>query len=74
LQVVVRVGSYAALPDGEPKRYCQAKTLSPFRLKRQKCGLLTLVDYIGDNFIWGSKQYISLWRSTTKFRVTVKIE
>lgn len=64
MQVVVRVGSYAALPDGEPKRYCQAKTLSPFRLERQKCGLLTLVDYIGDNFIWGSKQYISLWRST----------
>ena len=25
--------------------------------------LLKLVDFIGESFVWGSKQYISLWRA-----------
>jgi len=29
---------------------------------RHDYSLLKLVDFIGENFVWGSKQYISLWR------------
>jgi hypothetical protein len=51
------------LPDGEPKPYFQRRHLSSFVLEKNKCVLLNLVDYIAAKFIWGSKQYITLWCS-----------
>ena len=62
LQVQIKVASYFALSDGEPIRYCHRATLPLLVFDRQNCGLLKLVDYIGSKYIWGSKQYLTLWR------------
>jgi hypothetical protein len=63
LEVYFKVGSYFTLPDGETKRYYQRRHLPSFVVDRDKCVLLNLVDDIGAKCIWGSKQYITLWRS-----------
>jgi hypothetical protein len=63
LEMFIKVGSYFAIPDGEPKRYYQRRHLLSFIVDRDKCVLLTLIDYIGAKCIWGSKQYITLWCS-----------
>jgi hypothetical protein len=36
--------------------------LSSFVVDKDKCVLLNLIDYVGAKCIWGSKQYITLWR------------
>jgi hypothetical protein len=54
LEVFIKVGSYFALPDGEPKRYYQRRHLSSFVVDMDKCVILTLIDYIGAKCIWGS--------------------
>jgi hypothetical protein len=63
LKVFIKVGSYFALSDREPKRYYQRRHLPSFVVNIDKCLLLNLVDYIDAKYIWGSKQYITLWRS-----------
>jgi hypothetical protein len=62
VEAFIKIGSYFTLPDGEPKRYYQRRHLPSFVLEKNKCALLNLVDYIGAKIIWGSKQYITLWR------------
>jgi hypothetical protein len=47
LEVFIKVGSYFALLDGEPKHYYQRKQLPLFVVDRDKCVLLNLIDYIG---------------------------
>jgi hypothetical protein len=63
LKVFIKVGSYFALSDREPKRYYQRRHLPSFVVNIDKYLLLNLVDYIDAKYIWGSKQYITLWRS-----------
>jgi hypothetical protein len=46
LEVIIKVGSYFALSNGEPKHYCQRTTLTLFVVDRHKCVLLNLIDYI----------------------------
>jgi hypothetical protein len=55
LEVFIKVGSYFALSDGEPKHYYQRTALPSFVVDRNKCVLLNLIDYIGIKYIWGSK-------------------
>jgi hypothetical protein len=62
VEAFIKIGSYFTLSDGEPKRYYQRRHLPSFVLEKNKCALLNLVDYIGAKIIWGSKQYITLWR------------
>jgi hypothetical protein len=62
VEAFIKIGSYFTLPGGEPKRYYQRRHLPSFVLEKNKCALLNLVDYIGAKIIWGSKQYITLWR------------
>jgi len=50
------------MPDGGPKTYRKRETLTTI-VDSHDYSLLKLVDFIGENFVWGSKQYISLWRA-----------
>jgi hypothetical protein len=59
LHVVIEVGSYFALLDGESKRYCRSYTLQPLVLERSNCVLLNLINDVGAKCMWGSKQYIT---------------
>ena len=36
--------------------------------------LLQLVDFIGESFLWGSKQYISLWRALEDDSIEIKTD
>jgi hypothetical protein len=45
-----------------PKTYRRRETLTTF-VDSHDYNLLQLVDFIGESFVWGSKQYISLWRA-----------
>jgi hypothetical protein len=63
LKVVVKVRSYFSLVDGEPKRFCGRRTLHPLTVDMHSFSLLQLANHIAKTFSWGSKQYISLWRS-----------
>ena len=56
------VRAHWSLPDGGPKTYRKRETLTT-TVDRHDYSLLKLVDFIGENFVWGSKQYISLWRA-----------
>jgi hypothetical protein len=64
LSVVVRMSSYLSLPDGGAKAYSKRKTLSPIIVDSSSYVLLQLINHIVENFVWGSKQYISLFCAT----------
>ena len=36
--------------------------------------LLQPVDFIGESFLWGSKQYISLWRALEDDSIEIKTD
>ena len=56
------VRAHWSLQDGGPKTYRKRETLTT-TVDRHDYSLLKLVDFIGENFVWGSKKYISLWRA-----------
>jgi hypothetical protein len=60
VEVFIKIDSYFALSNGEPKRYYQRSHLPSFVLERNKCALLNLIDYIGAKIIWGSKAIYKL--------------
>jgi hypothetical protein len=64
LSVVVKMSSYFSLPDGETKTYSRRKTLTSIIVDASSYGLLQLINYIAEHFMWGSKQYISLFRGS----------
>jgi hypothetical protein len=64
LSVVVKMSSYFSLPDGETKAYSRRKTLTSIIVDASSYGLLQLINYIAEHFMWGSKQYISLFRGS----------
>nr|ABA99075.1 hypothetical protein LOC_Os12g38980 [Oryza sativa Japonica Group] len=63
LKLVVRVGSFFSLPDEGPKTYMEGKTLPTQLVDMHNYDLLELVNFIAEHFIWGSKQYMTLWCS-----------
>ena len=62
LNIVVRVGSFFSLLDGGPKTWMQGKTLPTQTVDIHSYSFLQLVDFIAEHYMWGSKQYITLWR------------
>ncbi len=72
LQLVVRVESFLSLPDGGPKQYLQGKTLPTQNIDMHKYDLLQVVNFIAEHYTWGSKQYVSLWRSLDDGFVEIK--
>jgi hypothetical protein len=74
LKIVVRVASYFSLPDGGPKRYCNMGKLPPWFVEMGNYSLLQLVDDIAKHSIWGSKQYITIWRECSDDEACVEIK
>jgi hypothetical protein len=64
LSVVVKMRSYFSLRDGGPKTYYRKETLSPFIAGANSCGLIQIIDHIAEHFMWGSKQYVTLYGSS----------
>ena len=62
LNIVVRVGSFFSLLDGGPKTWMQGKTLPTQTVDIHSYSFLQFVDFIAEHYMWGSKQYITLWR------------
>lgn len=62
LELVVSVHSFFSLPDNGPKTWFQRRTLPTKVVDLNSFGLLQLVDFIAEHCLWGSKQYITLWR------------
>jgi hypothetical protein len=64
LSVVVKMSSYFSFSDRGPKAYSRRKTLSSIIIDASSYELLQLINYIAEHFMWGSKQYISLFRGS----------
>ena len=62
LQLIVRVRSFFSFPDGGPKTWSQGRTLPALNVDTHNYGLLQLVDFIAEHYLWGSKQRLTLWR------------
>jgi len=62
MSLVVRVLSFFSLPDGGQKSWQQGRTLPTQVVDMHSFDLLQLVNFTAEHYIWGSKQYISLWR------------
>ena len=62
LNLVVRIRSFFSLSDGGPKTWMQGKTLPTQTVDIHSYSFLQLVDFIAEHYMWGSKQYITLWR------------
>ncbi|RLN28966.1 hypothetical protein C2845_PM05G16770 [Panicum miliaceum] len=62
IKLIVMVRAYWSLPDWGPKTYRKRETLTT-TVDGRDYSLLKFVDFIGENFVWDSKQYISLWRA-----------
>jgi hypothetical protein len=69
---LVRVRSFFSLPDSGPKTLWQDRTLSTKVVGTNSFGLLQLVDFIAEHCLWGSKQYITLWRDLENDFVKIK--
>ena len=63
LNLVVRVLSFFSLPDGGPKSWQQGRILPTQVVDMHSFNVLQLVNFIAEHFMWGSKQYITLWRA-----------
>jgi hypothetical protein len=59
MNLVIRVRSFFSLPDEGPKLWMQGKTLPTQSVDIHGCGVLQLVDFIAEHYMWGSKQYIT---------------
>ncbi|EEE58587.1 hypothetical protein OsJ_09914 [Oryza sativa Japonica Group] len=55
-----------------PKQYLQGKTLPTQNIDMHKYDLLQVVNFIAEHYTWGSKQYVSLWRSLDDGFVEIK--
>ena len=49
--------------DGGPKSWRLGRTLPTQVVDMHSFDLLQLVNFIAEHYMWGSKQYISLWRA-----------
>ncbi|TVU25174.1 hypothetical protein EJB05_27659, partial [Eragrostis curvula] len=59
--------------DGKPKKYCSIKPFSLY-VEKSTYSLVKLVDCIGEKVLWGSKQYVSLWRSLPDAYVEIRTD
>jgi hypothetical protein len=72
LELLVRVHSFFSLPDGGPKSWLQGRTLPSQVVDMHNYGLMWLVDFVAEHYMWGSKQYISLWRDLETDSIEIK--
>lgn len=74
LKLVVRVGSFFSLLDEGSKTYMEGKTSPTQLVDMHNYGLLELVNFIAEHFIWGSKQYMTLWCSMDGDSVEITLD
>jgi hypothetical protein len=74
LKVVVRVRDFFSMPDGLPNQYCRRERLQPWFVDKDNYNLLQLVNDIAQHCLWGSKQYIILWRDLDDVSVEIKTD
>jgi len=72
LKLVVRVRSFFSLPDNGPKSWWQGRTLPTKIIDINSFGLMQLVDFIAEHCLWGSKQYMTLWRDLENYSMEIK--
>ena len=72
LELIIRVRSFFSLPDSGPKIRWRGRTLSTKVADTNSFGLLQLVDFIVEHCLWGSKQYITLWRDLENDSMKIK--
>ena len=72
LKLVVRVRSFFSLPDNGPKLWWQGRTLPTKIVDINSFGLIQLVDFIAEHCLWGSKQYMTLWRDLENYSMDIK--
>jgi len=66
------VRSFFSLPDNGPKSWWQGRTLPTKIVDINSFGLLQLVDFITEHCLWGSKQYLTLWRDLENYSMNIK--
>lgn len=57
-RVTIKMGSYMAKDDSGRIEYITARSIRKV-VDKEECSLLTIVDYLRNEFRWGSKQYLS---------------
>jgi hypothetical protein len=62
------------MPDGLPKQYCRREMLQPWFVDKDNYNFLQLVNDIAQHCLWGSKQYIALWRDLDDVSVEIKTD
>ena len=72
LKIVVKVRSFFSLPDNGPKSWWQGRTLPTKIVDINSFGLMQLVDFIAEHCLWGSKQYMTLWRDLENYSMEIK--
>ena len=71
LDLVVNIRSHWSLPDSGPKTFKRKESVTAI-VDRHSYGFLQLVDFVGERCVWGSKQYISFWRSLENASIEIK--
>ena len=69
LKLVVIVCSFFSL---RPKSLWQGITLPTKIVDINSFGLLQLVDFIAEHYLWGSKQYLTLWHDLENYSMEIK--
>jgi hypothetical protein len=70
-KLVNNIRSHCSLPNAGPKTYIGRQSLTNI-VDIYSYSLLQLVDFIGEHFMWGSKQYISFWQSVEDAYIEIK--
>ena len=68
---LVNIRSHWSLPDSGPKTFKRKESVTAI-VDRHSYGFLQLVDFVGERCMWGSKQYISFWRSLENESIEIK--
>jgi hypothetical protein len=74
LNLVVKVRSFFSIPDGGPKSWRQGTTLPTQMVDIDNYDLMQLVDFIVEHYMWGLKQYISLWHELDSGSTKIKLD
>jgi hypothetical protein len=72
MQLVVGVRSFFSLLDGGTKSWQEGKVLPTQIVDTHNYGLIQLVDFIAEHYMWGSKQIISLFRELDNDSIEIK--
>ena len=73
LELVVNIRSQWSFRDSGPKTFKRKESVTAI-VDSHSYRFLQLVDFVGERFVWGSKQYISFWRSLENASIEIKCD